>query len=238
MSDEAAVSRFAPELVAGLDELVRRYFTHAIRDGAPLASRFRFTMDGRIKVGGLWLPFTAEQESDRASFVWTARVGIGSLTVLRVTDRYTEGAGLTEGRLFGRRTLFRGEDDDTTRSSAGRAALEACAFAPTTLLPQFGVSWRAEDAELIVASWELPPERPDVRLRIDRDGALRALSVERWGRRDTPDHRYIPCGGDVHAERCFGLFTVPSRLTVSWWHGTARRAPFFKAQLRDFGPAR
>ena len=69
MSEEDAVSRFAPELVAKLHEPVRRYFTHAIHDGAPLAARFRLTMDGRIKVGGLWLPSTAEQESDRESFV-------------------------------------------------------------------------------------------------------------------------------------------------------------------------
>jgi hypothetical protein len=238
MSGAARASHFTQELVAGLDEPVRRYFSHAIRDGAPLAGRFAFSMAGRIKVNTVWLPFTADQESDRESFVWTARVGVGPLTVLKVSDRYASGAGLMEGRLFGRRTVFRADGQHTTRSAAARAALDACAFAPASVLPHLGVSWRAESAELIVASWELPPERPQVRIRIDHAGAIRAVSAERWDRKDTPDYQYIPCGGDIHAEGRFGDFTVPSRITVGWWYGTERYAPFFRAQLRDFVPVR
>jgi hypothetical protein len=49
-------------LRGNVDEPVRRYFSHAIDDGAPPATRFRFGMTGRIRVGRLWLPFTAEQE--------------------------------------------------------------------------------------------------------------------------------------------------------------------------------
>jgi len=158
--------------------------------------------------------------------------------VLKVTDRYADGAGVMEGRLFGRRTLFRADDEHTTRSAAARAALDACAFAPPTVLPQYGVNWRAESDELIVAGWELPPERPEVRIRIDHDGAACAVSAVRWDRKDTPDYQYIPCSGDIHAARRFGDFTVPSRVTVSWWYGTQRCAPFFRAQLRDFAPVR
>jgi hypothetical protein len=238
MTDAPTTPHFTRESVVGLDEPVRRYFTHAIRDGAPLAARFRFTMAGRIKVNGVWLPFAAEQESDRESFVWAARVGVGGLTMLTVTDRYADGAGATEGRLFGRRTLFRADDRHTTRSAAGRTALEACVFAPPSLLPQYGVSWRAESDELIVASRDVAPEQPEVRIRIAGDGAIRSVSAERWGRAGTPDYQYIPCGGDIHAERRFGDFTVPSRMAVSWWYGTGRSAPFFKAEIRDFAPVR
>lgn len=51
-----------------------------------------------------------------------------------------------------------------------------------------------------------------------------------------PDYRYIPCGCDVHAEHRFGDFRVPSSLTVSWWYGTERAAPFSQARLRDYEP--
>jgi hypothetical protein len=61
-------------MLVGLDELVRRYFTHAISDGAPLSNGVRMAMSGRIKLG-LWLPFTAEQRVDGRSFTWRARVG-------------------------------------------------------------------------------------------------------------------------------------------------------------------
>lgn len=224
---------FAAERVSGVEGPVRRYFMRSIAEGAPLALRFRFTMTGRIRVGAVWLPFTAEQESSRDAFAWTARVGIGSLPVLHVTDRYAAGAGVTEGRLFARRTVFRADDEETTRSAAGRAAIEACAFAPATVLPEHGVSWRAERDDLIVASWDLPPERPSVRIRIGDDGAIRALSSERWS---SQEHRYVPCGGDVQGVKRFGAFSVPTEVTVSWWYGTERAAPFFTARIHDYEP--
>jgi hypothetical protein len=126
--------RFDRSLVGDLDEPVQRFFTHAIRDGAALGDGVRLTMTGRIKVG-TWLPFTAEQTVDGRSFGWRARVGWGPITPLRVVDRYADGAGVTEGRLLGRLTLFHADDLDTTRSAAARAALESVVFAPPSVLP-------------------------------------------------------------------------------------------------------
>jgi hypothetical protein len=227
---------FSHAMAAGIDEPLRRYFTHAIREDGQLASRFRLTMTGQIRVMGLWLPFRAEQECGRQSFVWTARVGPGALTVLEVTDRYAEGRGVTQGRLLGRKTLFRADDQNTTRSAAGRAALEACVFAVPSILPQSGLGWRAESEELIVASWSLGQERPEVRIRLREDGAIRSVSTDRWGPDGRQGYRYIPCGGDVHADRRFGDYTVPSAITVSWWHGTERATPFFRARIDSFVP--
>src|SRR4051795_640151 len=166
------MTRFDAELVAGLDEPVRRYFTHAIAHRAPLTG-VHFAMSGRIKAG-VWLPFSAEEKCDGRSFEWRARVCVGPLTLLRVVDRFAGGEGSTEGRLFGRLQTMHADGEDTTRSAAGRAALEAV-FAPATLLPQRGVSWRAEAADHIVASWDVPPERPEVHLRIDGLGGVRSV---------------------------------------------------------------
>ena len=228
-------SRFEPALLAGLDEPVRRYFNHAIRDGAALPTAMRLTMAGRIKVGA-WLPFTARQEIDGRSFVWRARVGAGPLTVLDVTDRYADGAGATEGRLFGRLTLFHADDRDTTRSAAGRTALESV-FAPAAALPHDGVTWRAETDDHIVATHDLPPERPEVHLRIDDRGAVHRVSALRWGNAGQKAFGYIPFGCEVHAERRFGDITIPSSLTVGWWFDTPRYAPFFRADIGDAEPA-
>jgi len=65
-----------------LDEPVRRFFGHAIRESAAPAGGVRLTMAGRVKVGA-WLPFTAEQTVDGRSFAWRARVGWGPVTPLR-----------------------------------------------------------------------------------------------------------------------------------------------------------
>ena len=145
-----------------LDEPVERYLRHAVREGARPGGGVRLAMSGRIKVG-LWLPFTAVETCDGRSFLWQARAARGPLAV---TDRYAAGEGSTEGRLLGRVRLFHSADPDTTRSAAGRAALEAI-WAPASLMPQHGVAWRAESDEVIVAAWDVPPERPEIHLHID-----------------------------------------------------------------------
>jgi hypothetical protein len=211
-----------------LDEPVHRYLAHALHGGAERASGVRLAMRGRIKVGA-WLPFTASQECDGRSFVWRARVGLGQVTLLTVLDRFGEGAGSTEGRLFGRRRAFGAEGEDTTRSAAGRAALESV-FAPMTLLPERRVAWRAESDEIVVAGFDVPPERPEVRLRIDGEGALLSASALRWRDREAG---YVACGCEVRAERRFGDVVVPSSVRVGWWFGTPRYAPFFEAEVTE-----
>jgi hypothetical protein len=102
--------RFEPSLLDALDEPVRRYLRHALRTGAELAPGVRLAMSGRIRTG-VWLPFTARQESDGRSFAWRARVGLGRITLLTVVDRFANGAGRTEGRLLGRRLMFHAEGE-------------------------------------------------------------------------------------------------------------------------------
>jgi hypothetical protein len=205
-----------------LDEPVERYFRNAIRDDAERGRGVRLTMSGRIKVG-TWLHFKGVEMCDGRSFVWQARVAGGLLVV---TDRFDLEAGSTEGRLFGRMRLFRSADVDTTRSAAGRAALEAI-WTPRSLLPENGVTWRADSDELIVASWDVPPERPELHLRIDDGGAVLSAWAQRW----RGDAGYVPCGCEVHEHRRWGDLVVPSRVTVGWDFGTPAYRPFFSAHV-------
>jgi len=227
--------RFTADTLAGLDEPVRRYFRHAIRDGAPLPDGVQMTMHGRIKVG-VWLPFAAVQTVDGRSFTWQARVGRRPVRPLRVTDRYADAIGRTEGRLLGHLTLFRAEDFDTARSAATRTAIESVVFAPPSVLPDRGVVWQAETEHVIVARFDLPPEHPEVRLTIDDHGAQRTVSALRWGNAGEKTFQYIPFGGELHAERRFGDLVLPSSASVGWWFSTPRYEPFFNALISDVSP--
>ena len=201
---------------------VRRYLEHAL--AGPAGAGSRLEMRGRIKAGA-WLPFTAVEELDGRSFRWRARVG-----PLTVVDRFAHGDGSTEGRLLGRVRLFGAAGPDTARSAAGRAALEAI-WAPAALLPEHGAAWRAESDDHIVVALDVPPERPELHLRIDADGAVRSASALRWNK-----DGYVRCGCLVHAERRFGNVVVPSTVTVGWWFGTPRWAPFFEATIGSLEP--
>jgi hypothetical protein len=221
--------RFDPSSLRDLDAPVRRYLTHAIAAGAVLPAGIRLTMLGRIDVGR-WLSFSAEQDFSGHAFTWRARAGSGSLKPLHVVDSYGAGAGSTEGRLFGRLRFMHAAGADTARAAAGRAAAE-CIWVPWTLLPGAGVSWRAEAEDLIVARVEVPPERPEVTLRIGEDGSVRGVSLMRWGNARRKHFGYIPFGGAIRAERRFGDFVLPSEVSVGWWLGTPEYRPFFEATI-------
>jgi hypothetical protein len=109
-------------------------------------------------------------------------------------------------------------------------------FAPPSVLPGRGVEWRAETEHSIVARFDLPPERPEVRVCIDELGAIRSVSAMRWGNAGEKSFRYIPFGGVMHAERRFGDLILPSRASVGWWFETPRYAPFFEATINSVVP--
>jgi hypothetical protein len=226
--------RFDPATLAGLDEPVRRYLAHALRPGAAIPDGVRLTMTGRIRVGR-WLSFTAEQELRGDAFTWWARAGRGPVRPLRVVDRYADGRGSTDGRLFGVLRFLHAADGDTARSAAGRAAAESI-FAPFLLLPGARVAWRAERPERIVARVSVPPETADVGLGIDAAGAVRSVDVLRWGDAGSGRFGYVRFGGEVGGERRFGDLVLPGRVRVGWWYGTPRYAPFFEATILSAEP--
>jgi hypothetical protein len=145
------------------------------------------------------------------------------------------GSGSTDGRIFGRLSFLHADDENTARAGAARGAVESI-WVPASLMPDRGVTWRAETPNLIVANFDVPPERPEVRLTIDNAGAVRSVSVMRWGNVDQDDYGYIPFGGIVSADRRFGDFVLPSQVRVGWWFGTRRFAPFFEAEILDAAP--
>jgi hypothetical protein len=190
-------------------------------------------MEGRIRVG-VWLRFSAEWQGDGRSFTWRATAGPAG--ILRVVDRFANGAGGTDVRLLGRVPLVRADDEDSARSGAGRAAVEAAMWAPAALRPELGVEWEQTDDEVICATWDVPPERPSVRLRVAEDGAVRSVWLDRWDGGSNGGPGYVPCGGDVAAERRFGDLVLPSEVSVGWGYGTPAFRPFFEAQVTGAEP--
>src|SRR3954452_11269378 len=115
--------RFDPAALAGLAEPVRRYFEHALVAGTPLHTGVRLTMTGRINVGR-WLDFTAEQDFRGHAFRWRARAGWGAWRPLHVVGSSANGAGATEGRVFGRVRFMHADDANPTRAAAAGAPAE------------------------------------------------------------------------------------------------------------------
>jgi hypothetical protein len=224
--------RFDPASLSGLEEPVGRYLKHALSPGTPLERGMHLDIRGHVKVGA-WLSFQSVWDGDGRSISWRARAGLGPLRLLRVHDQFANRRGFMDIRVGAPTShlpalkLLHAENEDASRSGAGRAALEAL-WVPMALLPDRDVRWRAESDELIVASFEIPPERPQLRIQIGPDGGVHSYSALRWR---SSQEGYLPFGADVHAETRFGGVTIPSRLTAGWGYGTADWSPFFKAEV-------
>jgi hypothetical protein len=80
---------------------------------------------------------------------------------------------------------------------------------------------KAESDALIVASWDVPSERPEGHVRIDDGGAVRSAGLLRWDNGDHGLRGYITCGGEVEPSRALDL-VIASR--VGWWFETPRWA--------------
>lgn len=221
-SGARAAGFFSLDRMADLPEPVRRYLRHAIAPGAPLARIVRLEMDGsmRPRPGGQRVALAADEIlAPHVGFRWTARAHMFGLPV-RVRDQYVENEGRLGVTVLGVIPVVRETGTDVTRSSRGRLVAEAV-WCPTALVGP-DVRWEGVDADrarftLTVDGYGIP-----VTIRVGRDGALREVTLERWGAVDVPKPQLIPYGFEVHEEATFGGVTIPVRVRGGWWYGTER----------------
>jgi hypothetical protein len=220
-------------MVAGLPEPARRYLLHAIQPDAPLAYTAILHMTGSIRLGRRlpWLLMAAEQTlSPPVGFRWEARIGRFGIFFVG-GDTYAHGRGRTVFRLWDRIPIVRAGGPDVSRSARGRLAIESI-WCPASLLPRRGVIWEAIDESTARAALTIDGESIPLTLTIGETGSLQSVTIDRWGNL-TPDGHYaaIPFGADVFEEQTFGGYTVPSHLSVSWWHQREQAFAFFTARL-------
>jgi hypothetical protein len=215
----------------GLPEPDRRHLAAAIAPGTPLALSARLRMRGSIKVGR-WLPFRARQVlSPHHGFVWNARAA----GVIAGSDRYVDGVGIADWKLAGILSVMHAEGPDVSRSSAGRAAAEAV-WAPTALLPRFGVRWSAGDDDHVTARYHIGETPLEARYHLAPDGRLLSFVFDRWGDPDnTGTWTWHPFGGEITGYRTLDGVTIPSSGRVGWFFGTDRwpAGEFFRYQITD-----
>ena len=224
---------FTPDMVAGLDEPVQKYFLHSIAPGTPLASYVELEMSGgfRFQPEAEWLPMQAKEIiSASAGFVWQADIGKGAFK-FSGADYHNRGEGRTKFSLWGLIPLVDAQNDNIDRSSGGRFAVEYV-WLPSALLPQNDVAWQAIDKNTIQANFQLDDEPITLTLNINDDGKLLSVSLLRWSN-STEDKswQYIPFGGKVEAEATFDGYTVPTQLNVGYWFGTDKYWAFFQATV-------
>jgi hypothetical protein len=171
----------------------------------------RLKMHGEIKLGG-WHAFRAGQVIRRGrGMIWQASTRLYGLPVSG-SDRYLDGEGSMQWKLFGIVPLVNASGPDISLSGAGRFHIES------VWLP----SMRADIS--------------DVDYTFDAGGGLQSLSMLRWGNPGDGPFRYEKFGAFVDDEGTFGGYTIPIRLRVGWYFGTerfAKEGEFFRVTIDD-----
>ncbi|MCK4858617.1 MAG: hypothetical protein KAT58_11655 [candidate division Zixibacteria bacterium] len=224
---------FSNKILEGIPDPARRYLTHAIAPGTPLASSVTITMRGsiRLKPRGAWLSMRAKQIiAAPRGFVWKASIGKGPIRITGA-DCYFDGSAELRFWLWGLIPLVKAAGMDIVKSAAGRLAIETC-WLPSVWLPQHGARWEPVDEESTRICVSIGGEELSVLLQVGPNGELRRLSMQRWGDK-TKDGSFvaIPFAAEVEEERNFDGYTIPTRVSVGWWHNTESYFEFFRAAV-------
>lgn len=216
---------FSPDEATGLPAPARRYLQHAIAPGTPLARIVRLEMDGSMlpRPGGARVGLTADEVlAPHVGFTWTARARMFGLPV-RVRDHYFDNEGRVSVDILGVIPVARESGADVTRSSRGRLIAEAV-WCPTALVGP-DVRWEGVGADRARFTLTVDGDSIPVTIHVGPGGALREVTLERWGTVDVPSARPIPYGFEVVDSATFGAVTIPARLRGGWWYGTDRFDP-------------
>jgi hypothetical protein len=230
----SAGSAFDERALDGLPSPVASFFRSSVAPGTPATASARIRMRGRIKIGR-WLPFRAiEVLTPMAGFVWAARAA----GVISGSDRFVDGRGGMDWRLFGMIRVMHASGPDVSRSAAERAAAEAV-WVPTSLLPGFGVDWSASGDEHITARYQIADYPVEIHCALADDARLRSIVFQRWGDPDgTGEFAPHPFGGEFSAHATFNGLTIPSEGRFGWHYGTDRWSDgeFFRYRITGLEP--
>ena len=223
---------FDPADIAHLPQPAQRYLAHAIAPDTPLATAVRLRMHGAIKLKR-WRRFTAEQVIVRdRGMIWRAKVKMAGATI-RGFDRFVDGAGEMQWRLCGLLPVLAASGPDVTRSAAGRFAAESV-WLPSLLCKE-DVAWSAAGTGIAHARFSVDEHDEEVTLSLS-GGSLQSVALPRWGNPDGQDFHEVEFGAAIDQEGTFEGYTIPVRLRVGWYFGTARferEGKFFQATIDD-----
>lgn len=231
------VRHFDATQVAGLPEIARRYFQHAIAPGTPIYTVAELEMTGTFLLGDTKGFQTYRMTARQAlrgpdQFIWLPRLRCGPISIVG-SDALVGGDAWTRFWLLGLVPVAQEQTSpNLVRSAQFRAAVESGLWLPTNLLPENGVNWeQIGPNEAEISFLRLEPQIV-LRLTLSGNGAVKRVVGQRWSNANSERvFRLQPFGGTVSNERSFDGLTIPARVSVGNHYGTDEYLPFFQATI-------
>lgn len=231
----SAPSQFTADMVAGLPEPARRYFTFAVIEGTSLYTVAQIEMQGQFSPGTKDAPNYMDMEASQmlaapVGFVWEMSGGAG-LTVMSGSD----GGHWTRFWLAGVAPVARfGGNPDHTRSAYGRYVAEAAFWTPAALLPDRGAIWEAVDENSARYTMTFQGIAQSVDVTVDAEGRPIKVYFQRWSNANPEGvHRLQPFGGFPSDFQEVQGFRVPMHVEAGNFFGTNAYFPFYIADVSE-----
>lgn len=223
---------FEPAMVAHLPAPARRYFSFAIRRGAPLLPVVELQMQGQFSLGSQADPRYQTMQARQIlappeGFIWAMRTRSG------MALSGSDSGQWTRFRVFGLIPVARlGGEANHSRSAFGRCVGEATFWTPAALLPGPGVSWEAVDANTARVTIRHGEMEQAVDVTVDAEGRPVQVSFQRWSNANPEQaYRLQPFGGYLSDFREVEGYCLPFRVEAGNLFGTEAYFPFYLAEV-------
>lgn len=226
---------FNLQLLDGLPEPARRFFTFAIKPGTPLYTVADITMTGQFGMGDAhnpnYLPMRARQTlAFPAGFIWQMQAGRKWLRISgsdsHCWTRFWLQALLPVARIQHNR--------DQRRAAFGRYVAEAVFWTPAAVLPGPGIQWTAisEHCARVTVTYQDLQQQVDI--TVAENGRPTQVSFMRWSNVN-PQRRYQlqPFGGYLSAFGDFNGYCLPCHVEAGNQFASAAYFAFFIADIQS-----
>lgn len=224
---------FSADMVAGLPESARRFFTFAMAEGTPLYTVARLEMVGQFGMGDAGSPGYKPMRATQVlaapeGFVWAMSSGSGAMRMSGSDSR-----AWTRFWVCGLLPVARfGGNADHTRSAFGRHVAEAVFWTPAAVLPGPNVSWEPVSENVARMTMRHGDLEQTVDVTIAENGRPLHVSFLRWSDANPEKtYRLQPFGGYLSEFREFDGYCLPTHVEAGNMFETADYFPFFIADV-------
>lgn len=201
---------------------VQRYFRHVLQDDQSYISEVTISQSGVLRTStdkNKWLSFSAQHKiyPPSKSFAWNARVTVFPGLWISIRDRYLDGVGSGQIKLWSIIPVASDGGHMEINSGELHRYLAEGVWYPTALLPESGVTWTAINDEKALASITVDKITVTLEFTFNQTGEVVAVYTDgRYGQFEG-GYQQKPWEGHFNDYHEINGMQVPRYGEVGWW---------------------